>query len=228
MNWDDARKDVGNVEIVRQLIQDEGILTRGMRNMTYSSITLRGLQRRASVRGEGKIEKRLLSAEENQKPCCIVDENGKRIKRVFFKDNAVTLGAKRDGNVIADLFGLDDLDSPVCGEVKISDKNPWYAVVECVEQVVLLRADRKFLLKNLIEKTQMNIRGVGAWGMVIAPPKYWIKKEFPGAKLLTEYLRLKTKIRICCVSYDEQLFENKRELKLVCGLPPLTKVKRTI
>jgi len=228
MEWDDARNDVGNITGVRELIQHGKVLTRGMREMAYSSITLKGWQRRASVKGEGKIEMGLLSNADNKKECCIVDQKGKKLKSVYFKDNAVTLGAKRKGNVITDLFGLDDLDSPVCAEVKISDGDPWYAVVECVEQVVLLRADRRFLLKNLCDKTQKSIRGVGAWGMVIAPPKYWKKKEFIEAKLLVEDLRLNTKIRICCVSCNDELDKSKILLSVVCGLPPITNLKRSL
>jgi hypothetical protein len=223
-NWDKAKNDVGNVKIVQELIQSEKVYTRGMRNKPYL-ITLAGKQRRSSVRGEAKIEKALLSGPKRRKVCWVIKE-GKKIKSIYFLDNAVTLGSTRKDNVITDLFGLDDIGSPVCGEVKISDKNPWYAVVECIRQVVLVRSDRKFLMKNLREKEQKNIRGRGSWGLVIAPPRYWGKAEFFKAKKLVDYLRLNTKIRICCVSYPDTLDANEILLKVVCGLPPTTQSKR--
>ena len=221
--WDDARKEVGNINLVQQLIQEERVCTRGMRNKPYI-FTLKGTQRRLSLRGEGKIESKLLSNSKNKKECFVI-KDGKKIKSVEFLDNAVGLGARRKGNVIADLFGLDNVDSPVSGEVKISDRNPWYAVVETIEQVVLLRSDRKFLLKNIRNKRGGNIKATGAWGLVIAPEKYWKKKEFAEAKILIEYLRKKTKIRICCVFYPEDLSGKNIDLEVVCGLPPMTNFK---
>lgn len=218
ITWDKAKKDIGALEVVRKLIEIGRKDRRGSRKMEYS-IILNGNQRRASMRGEGEIEAQLLSTCKKPTECMLL-KDGRKIKSVHFTDNAVGIGARKKGNVIIDLFGLDDKDSPVCGEVKKSANNPWSAVVQCVEQVALLRSDRKFLLNNLRAKTHKKIRGVGAWGLVLAPPKYWDKKEFHAAKSLVEYLRSETMVRICCVSYPKLLHENQVFLNVICGLPP--------
>jgi len=221
ITWDKAKDNVGTLEDVRKLIEIGRKDRRGSRKMQYS-FSLHGNQRRASMRGEGVIETQLLSTSKKSKECVLLKDE-KRIKSVRFTDNAVGIGARRKDNVIVDLFGLDDRDSPVCGEVKITANNPWSAVVQSVEQVALLRSDRAFLRNNLRAKAQKDIRAVGAWGLVIAPPKYWLKKEFQEAKRLVEYLRSKTMVRICCVSYPKLLHENQIFLNVVCGLPPYAK-----
>lgn len=222
VTWYKAKKSVGALEVVRELIEIGKKDRRGSRKMPYS-ITLHGNQRRASIRGEAEIEAQLLSTCKKPKKCILL-KDGKKIKSVHFTDNAVGIGARKKDNVIVDLFGLDDKNSPVCGEVKITADNPWSAVVQCTEQVALLRSDRAFLRNDLRAKAQKDIRGVGAWGLVIAPPKYWNKKEFHVAKSLVEYLRSKTMVRICCVSYPELLYEDKVFLNVICGLPPYARL----
>lgn len=222
VTWNKAKENVGALEVVRELIEVGRKERRGGREMQYS-ITLHGNQRRASTRGEGVVETQLLSTCKKPKECILLKDE-KKIKSVYFTDNAVGIGARQKGNIIVDLFGLDDRDSPVCGEVKITANNPWSAVVQCVEQVALLRSDRAFLRNNLRTKAQKDIRGVGAWGLVIAPPKYWDKKEFHAAKRLVEYLRSKTMVRICCVSYPKLLNEGQVFLNVICGLPPYARL----
>lgn len=215
--WGEAKKNVGVVNAVIELIK-EGTPDnrRGKRKMKYR-FKLSGRQHRASIRGEGQIERELLNKE------CLIVEKGKVIKKVCFKDNAQGIGARKKGNVIVDLFGLDDKGSPVCGEVKINANNPWSAVVQCAGQVALLRSDRKFLMDNIRNIANKNIRGTGAWGMVIAPSKYWKRKEFVQAKQLMKSLRDNTKVRICCVAYSKSLDQNQILLELIAGLPPYTR-----
>ena len=216
--WDKAREEKGNISFVIKLIQKRDFNIRGKRGKPYI-FNIDGTQRRQTARGEGKIEATLLSPYQSNKSVEVV-KNGKVIKKIDFVSNAVVLGSRRKGNVIADLIGIDEKGSPVAGEVKINHKNPWYAVVEGIEQVALMRADRKNLLESLQEKTHRKIRGVGSWGIVIAPEKYWKKPECQLADKLIKELRKKTKIRICCVSYDSK---KPKRLEVVCGLPPLTR-----
>lgn len=215
--WDSVRKNVGRIESVISLIQQGPAHRRGKCDMPYRLEP--GKQRRASIRGEGKIEKQLLSDLERLKECILL-KNGKKLNSIYFLSNAFGIGAKRRGNVIVDLFGLDKKGSPVCGEVKITSANPWSAVVQCAEQVALLRSDRKFFMENIKAKFDKTVRGAGAWGLVIAPIKYWNKEEAINAKELVETLRRKTKVRICCVAYDGIVKNNQFILQVVFGLPP--------
>ena len=214
--WDIARENIGSINDVIELIKEGPASTRGKRGKPY--ILDFGKQRRASIRGEGQIENQLLNVKQ-----CILLKNGKELNFIRFLSNAFGIGGTRLGNVIVDLFGLDKKDSPVCGEVKITSGNPWSAVVQSVEQVALLRSDRKYFLENIRGKFSQPIRGTGAWGLVIAPRKYWNKKESESAKKLVEVLREKTKVRICCTVYDEKAITDQAILEVVYGLPPYAK-----
>ena len=174
--WNRAKNDIGKVDPVIKLVK-QGLtrFTRSYNKKKYT-ISFDGMQRRSKkrglVRGEVGIERALLSSK-----ICLIKKNNKMIKKVKFKTNAAYLGGKKTGNIIADLFGLDEAGSPVAGEVKLTDKGPWYAVVECAAQVVLLRGDRKELKKYIHEKLGKKVRAKGAWGIVIAPDKYYNKKR---------------------------------------------------
>src|SRR3989338_6249071 len=221
-SWDQARKDVGagNVERVLSLIGKGVPNIRGRRRLGYP-FKLSGQQRRGRVRGEGVIEERLLGKQ------TLLIRDGAVVTGVRFLANAAGLGSRKKGNVVADLFGLDTKNSPVVGEVKVTHGNPWYAVVECAEQVALVRADRKNLASWLRKELKIESGCVGAWGMVIAPETYWCKQETAAAKKLLDALRRTTEIRICCVSYPgpkslKSLDANLIGLKVVCGMPPST------
>lgn len=214
--WEGARKS-GNIDGVLALIGKGMPNMRGKRKMGYP-FHLHGEQRRGALRGEGQIEALLLNKS------IVLSKDGAVVGYLRFLANAAGLGSRRRGNVIADLFGLDEKDAPVVGEVKVTHADPWHAVVECAEQVALLRADRKHLKAWLGKEMQKDIRGVGSWGMVIAPERYWAKKGKVGAFKLVDALREKTKIRICCVSYKDERLRDRQsvELKVEHGLPPST------
>ena len=138
-------------------------------------------------------------------------------------------GGRRKGNVIADLFGLDEIGSPVAGEVKMTHKGPWYATVECAAQVVLMRGDRKGLRKYLRGKLGEKLRAKGAWGIVVAPPKYYERKqaELTKVKKLIERLQKNTEVRICCVSFEPSAADGEVvSLRVECGRPPLTRIPK--
>jgi len=214
-DWDTARKKVGDTKGVLNLIGKGMPNTRGRRKVGYP-FHLYARQRRGAVRGEAKIEARLLGKE------TVLVWQDRIVRRVNFLANAAGLGSRKRGNVIADLFGMDKNGAPVAGEVKITHRHPWYAVVECAEQVALLRADRKNLKAWLRKELKKDVRGAGSWGMVIAPRRYWKKQESVAAFELVDELRKSTKIRICCAGYaDVALLDaNPIELELVHGMLP--------
>lgn len=225
--WKKVKNDIGNMSLVIELIKI-GLrhFTRGYNKRAYA-IQFDGLQRRSKkcklIRGEVGIEKILLEAK-----TCLIRRNDKTIKRLTFKTNAAYLGGKKQGNIIADLFGLDEIGSPVAAEVKITDKGPWYAVVECIAQVVLLRGDRKELKKYIHQKLSKKVRARGSWGIVIAPLEYYANRqnEMVVVGKLIKGLEKNTEIRICCVSFNSSIDKRKDVaiLNVVCGRPPLTRV----
>ena len=222
-SWEQAKKDIDGIEGVLSLIGKGVPNIRGRRRMGYP-FKLTGKQRKKHLRGEGLIEEELLGKR------TLIVNNDTVIQEVRFLTNAAGLGSRKKGNVVADLFGLDSKNSPVLGEVKVTDRNPWYAVVECAAQVVLARADRKNLAARLGKELETKTRCVGAWGRVIAPEGYWRKREAASAEKLLGALKRTTQIRICGVSYarPEQLRADPVRLKVICGAPPATKFRANL
>lgn len=238
--WQRARESTGEIEEVLRLVKRGLTMTRGQRDLEYR-LSIAGEQRRklknSEIKDEVAIEKALLYPAGLSKECLIV--KGKSARRVLFISNAVALTGRAEGQVETDLLGIDEEGTPVCGEVKRDDidgkrpaNNPWYAVVECAEQVGFLRADRKHFLNDFktklkkVEGTSVELqitqwsrsdRYTGAWGMVIAPACYWKMEEYKNAVRLIDQLNNRTKLRICCVTYDRQ---NPKVLHLMAGHPP--------
>lgn len=96
----------------------------------------------------------------------------------------VGLATKKSGNWITDclaLFRVGKCNHPLAIEVKINANNPWYAVVENLQQVRMLRGN----VKN-IQADFASVRDIldfkGAWGMVLTDdPRYFEKNETAAA-----------------------------------------------
>lgn len=239
--WQKARESTGEINEVIRLVKQRFKMTRGRKHLEYK-LSITGKQRRTLKNGEIKdevaVENALLYPAGLRKECLIV--RGGSARKVRFISNAIALTGRAKGQVETDLLGIDEEGSPVCGEVKRDDingkkpaNNPWYAVVECAEQVGFLRADRKHFLYDLKKKLnkikdtddERQITGwvrspkfSGTWGMVIAPACYWEMKEYKEANRLIDKLKeAKTQLRICCVTYDRN---NPKVLNLKAGYPP--------
>lgn len=117
--------------------------------------------------------------------------------------------AKTEGQVIADAFGLLILKKdihPVVVEVKINNEDCWYALVENLKQIKLMRANEKNInsFLSILNPTHSLPHAKGTWGMVLASRGYYEKKgKLPLCKQLLERLKAeKVEARVALCSYD--------------------------
>src|SRR6266436_3902903 len=75
----------------------------------------------------------------------------------------------KSGQVVSDVLGIVLADGlrPLLVEVKVNANDPWYALVECLKQVRLARADDSRICKHLNKVVTKVEEGV--WGLVVAP-----------------------------------------------------------
>ncbi|MFH1021771.1 MAG: hypothetical protein V1809_00105 [Planctomycetota bacterium] len=124
---------------------------------------------------------------------------------------------KARGQFIADAFGITYIGGrwhPLAVEVKDTNQNVWYAIVENLRQIRMLRANETnmnaFLSEIGLDKAN------GAWGMVLAPRKYYERCKRDGnkswecsIKLLSE---LKKKNARICLAITDNLDDGKIEV----------------
>ena len=165
--------------------------------------------------GEKKYEKALLDGEF---PHLINVQNGKFL-RLHINHHAVALANKKSGQTITDCMGVlyqsNGKRHPIAIEIKENANNPWYAVVEVLQQIRLMRAGVKGLKQYF--KSRVKIDDVkGAWGMVLAPDDYYAKDtgnaegSYAAACELCEYMiKNKTEARVIMASIDLGIIKYK-------------------
>jgi len=167
------------------------------------------------VAGEREVETQLLNK-------TLVFKSGGRDIAVRITANAVPLGAKLGEGRQIDLLGFDQTDSPVVIEVKKTDANPVYAVVELCEYVWRLRSLRS-RFEDEVRIHWSGKRYRGAWGILLAPEDWWERhhEKVKEHRRLIDELHKKTKIRICSLSWRDSIqgLENKCFVK--AGRPPI-------
>lgn len=112
--------------------------------------------------------------------------------------------SKVPGQTIADAFGVliqKDKARPIAVEIKVTNANPWYALVENLKQVKLMRFNEPNLNKFLKGINLPNAKGT--WGMVLAPRKYYNKKNYVEAKRLLSQLKKYTEARVAFCTTDD-------------------------
>ncbi len=115
------------------------------------------------------------------------------------------LATRSKGQVIADCLGIvswKGVRHPLAIEVKTNANDCWYAVVENLLQVKMLRANVCNVKKLFESRDRKNVKG--AWGMVLAPEKYFCKSnKLEEAKTLLKALSDASNARIMLVSAAE-------------------------
>lgn len=222
--WRDARENM-DYNVVR--LWKKSINPMYLRKMEkWSSLEIkyrRGKHSKKKVhikRGEQIIESLLF-----KKQFVKLRRNNKSIK-ISVDFNALPLIAGRKGQTIPDCLGIlydkhRGRNHPLSIEVKKLVNNPWYAVVECLQQVVLLRANVRAVEKLILNK--LGYTGVrGAWGLVLAEKDFYKKKEYEGAcKLCDDLMKdKKTQARILMASYDSKELAEEGTIEYVYGYWP--------
>lgn len=169
---------------------------------------------RNHVAGEREIERSLLKK-------TLTFSSGGRDVAVQIAANAVPLGAKRGEERELDLLGFDRTGSPVIIEVKKTDANPVYALVELCEYVWRLRAIRS-RFEGEVRNQWPGKRYRGTWGILLAPEAWWERRpeKLKAHRKLVGLLHEKTKIRICSLSWHDSIQGLESKCVLKAGRPP--------
>jgi hypothetical protein len=159
-----------------------------------------------SDRGEQKIERLLFT----RSSITIVREKGTALS-LKVTDHNFPLAKQSKGQVLCDAFGFIEHDRryhPVAIEVKTTNANPWFAVVENLIQICLARFNLNNIEQHAIQHSVANkkfdkVRGT--WGLVLAPSKYFnLNRQNLGATLkLIQELKRRTQARIILVATDD-------------------------
>jgi len=97
---------------------------------------------------------------------------------------------------------------PVAIEVKTTDADPWFAVVENLIQLRLARFNLNNIEQHAIKRslaTKNVQKARGAWGLVLAPSKYFDRDStlLKAALLLIHELKKRTRARIILATTDD-------------------------
>lgn len=157
-------------------------------------------------RGEQQIERLLLE----RSPVEIVREKGKPLS-LMVTDQNFPLARQSHGQVLCDLLGFINhrgICHPVATEIKITDADPWFAVVENLIQTRLARFNFNNIEHYAIKRSLLgqNLQSArGAWGLVLAPGKYFDQKpaRLKAALNLIQELKKRTRARIIVASTDD-------------------------
>jgi hypothetical protein len=159
-----------------------------------------------SDRGEQKIERLLFT----RSPIAIVREKATSLS-LKVTDHNFPLAKQSKGQVLCDAFGFIENGRryhPVAIEVKTTNANPWFAVVENLIQIRLARFNLNNIEQHAIQHSLANEKFTnvrGAWGLVLAPSKYFnLNQQNLGATLnLIQELIRRTQARIILAETDD-------------------------
>jgi hypothetical protein len=156
-------------------------------------------------RGEQEIERLLFKRSHVE----IVRER-RRPLSLIVTDHNFPLARQSKGQVLCDALGFIDHRSayhPVAIEVKTTNGDPWFAVVENLIQIRLARSNHnieQYAIKHCLANRNIQ-KARGAWGLVLAPSKYFSQNRphLETALKLIQELKSKTQARIILASTDD-------------------------
>lgn len=229
--WKDARHDSTSIDRVLDLWRlrppkeclRESWPTKS-RRLRPTDLGYRKVGIRDAPAGEQVIEKALLGSRGSIREHRLVHGSRSLVLRADLHNMA--LSTEQGEQVIADAFGIleaRDSEHPIAIEVKVTQGGWWSAVVQCLQQVRILRFNIDRLQAFCADHLGAT-RARGAWGMVLAPATYFEKSEHLRAKacLLLERLR-DTQARIIVAESGAKGTEwlERQEVRYVAGHWPL-------
>ncbi len=207
-NWKLARNEVGCCQAVLDLWQSPRMPEECKRPSWLDVIGYR--KSSAKDRGEQRSERLFLGKAGEMREHSLIDPTGKHRGAVAVRAiyHNMAQATQRRGQVIADCFGTIHIASrpklhPLAVEVKETDGNCWFAVVENLQQVRMLRFNAANVLKYFQGRVSRD-DFKGAWGMVLAPRSYYVRRNshLKESERLLDFLA-KTKARIILAENDE-------------------------
>lgn len=167
--WKAARKAIGAVESVMDLWSMTNVPTGWERQTWRMGMGYRKRSKNGTDRGEQNIERMFLGAK-NQINLHRLKQ-GRSSCPILALYHNMPMANQRRGQVIADAFAVLEFKGrfqPLAVEIKWDANDCWFALVENLQQIKMLRRNVRYL------NSFINIPdSKGVWGMVLAPSKYY-------------------------------------------------------
>jgi hypothetical protein len=159
-----------------------------------------GYRKRSENKGEQFTEKGMFNEETNGFKLMFADNEPDSEYRIEAIYHNMPLANQRKGQVIADVFGVlqaDERVRPLLIEVKVTANDPWFALVENLQQIRLARACAHKIQEFVQVNSKHRIKG-GVWGLIIAPGSYYEKHlgSLAKCKSLLHVLKKNTRARV--------------------------------
>ncbi len=175
-----------------------------------------GYRKLSDSRGEQLIESQLLAdkSEPFKLVCSDRELNAEYRVRAIYHN--MPLANQRSGQVIADAFGILETDTtarPLFIEVKTTANDPWFALVENLQQIRLGRACAHKIQSFAELSSKLRVER-GVWGLILAPTNYYEKHSGSLAKCasLLAILKQNTRARVA-FGISESLVD--RQVRLI-------------
>ena len=136
-----------------------------------------GYRKRSADKGEQCTEKELFIRGTKGFELFFSRPQPNAVCRVEAIYHNMPLANQRKGQVLADAFGVLGIAKsvrPIFIEVKATANNPWFALVENLQQIRLARACAKRIQAFVNNRTNHLVEK-GVWGLILAPKDYYKK-----------------------------------------------------
>ena len=159
-----------------------------------------GYRKRSNNKGEQRTEQRLFDRVHIDFELIFAGQQPDAEYRVTTIYHNMPLANQRKGQVIADAFGVLVTGAslrPLIIEVKVTANDPWFALVENLQQIRLARACARKIQEFVLESSKERVdRGV--WGLILAPEDYYMRRSDSLTKCthLLEALKQSTRARV--------------------------------
>jgi len=125
-----------------------------------------GYRKRTDKKGERHTERQLFNGKSNGFQLTFSDQKTNADYRVGAIYQNMPLANQRKGQVIADAFGVLTIDKrvrPLFFEVKVTANDPWFALVENLQQIRLARACAH-RIQDFVHRNSNHRVERGVWG----------------------------------------------------------------
>jgi hypothetical protein len=199
--WKDERKHNNPAEIIK-LWRDP--LPRGWARENWRGKV--GYRKQSDHRGEQVTENKLFASHHKQFQLLWSDSQREHDVSVQAIYHNMPLANQRSGQVIADAFGIlrvGEKARPLFIEVKQTADNPWFALVENLQQIRLARACADQIRTFTVSRSKLSVEP-GVWGLILAPNSFYKKHSISleRCRSLLGELKRRTTARVAFGSSD--------------------------
>jgi len=175
-----------------------------------------GYRKSGDGKGEQCTERQLFNGGEDGFNLVFSDPKTNATYRLQAIYHNMPLANQRKGQVLADVFGFLEMGKsirPVFIEIKVTANDPWFALVENLQQIRLARAGARNI-QDFVRKKKERQVDRGVWGLILAPKCYYEKHSanLAECKPLLDALKQKTRARVA-FGISDYLSSGKIEIK---------------